>query len=79
MSFSESTILLFFRFYRAGPHQMLFVHPGDGKLTTDELDSGMTSLIRRRYIRKERRLHAYSLTSAGYKKSLSAEMQTSSR
>jgi hypothetical protein len=72
MKTAELDILRFFRHYQVGPAEMLFFGPNDRKGAAGTFRSAMGSLISQGLVVKERPEQAYSLTSAGYRASLSA-------
>lgn len=75
MKTAELDILRFFRRYQVGPAEMLFFSPADCKVAASHFVSAMRSLIAQGLVVKERPELAYSLTSAGYRLSLSAPTQ----
>lgn len=79
MTPSEKDVLGFFRRYQVGPTQMLFFNPGDCKLTPSDLRAAMRCLIEKGLVIKERPEQAYSLTRAGYERSLRVGRETAQR
>lgn len=70
MNLAERTVLEFFRRFDASPREMLFFNPGCCPLSAESFQAAMDSLIVRRLVVKERPRNAYSLTRAGYERSL---------
>ena len=73
MTAEEWDILRFFRRFQVGPAEMLFFTTTDCKVAAGHFVSAMRSLIEKDLVVKERPAQAYSLTSAGYQISLSAQ------
>ena len=72
MTQSETDILRMFRTYGVRPHEMLFLNAGLAKSHPQQFTRAMQSMVERGLVVKERRRDAYSLTTTGYRASLSA-------
>ena len=67
MTPDECSILNFFRRFEMGPAQMLFVTPGDCKVSATPFRNAVESLVDRGLIvRENRHKQAFSLTRNGY-------------
>ncbi len=67
MSVVEKAILKLFQRYEVGPAEMLFVDFRECRLSATDFSMGMSRLIDKGLVVKERPSQAYSLTRAGYK------------
>jgi hypothetical protein len=68
MTAAEQSILATFRRFGVGPNTMLCFQT----LSSEQQKRGMTGLLKRGFVVKERPKHAYSLTNAGYAASKNA-------
>jgi RIO-like serine/threonine protein kinase len=58
----ETAVLAIFRRFRVGPYQMLFLNSN----TDAQLRTPISHLIKSGLVEREKRPHAYHLTTAGY-------------
>jgi hypothetical protein len=72
MTEAEKQIMRYFRQYRIGANEMLFFNTNPANATSPKFQLAMDSLIRGGFVVRERRRNAYSLTDAGFTKSMSA-------
>jgi hypothetical protein len=72
MTEAERQIMRHFRQYHVRANEMLFFNTNPANAASPKFQSAMESLIRNGLVVRERRRNAYSLTDAGFTRSMSA-------